>query len=352
MEQQQIFEATILIVDDQQSNVTLVEKMLKADGYKNILTTLDPRQVVDLYKEYRPDLILLDLNMPFMDGFEVMTELRKIESNTYLSIMVLTAFTDRTIRVKALEYGAKDFLTKPFDRLEVLTRIKNMLEIRLLHNKMMDYNKSLELEVQKRTRELKHTQLEIIRRLGRASEYRDNETGYHIIRMSQYCEVVARGAGLSKEHCELILHASPMHDVGKIGIPDNVLLKPSKLDPQEFEIMKTHTIKGGEILDNHDSEIMILAGTIALTHHEKWDGTGYPNGISGNDIPIEGRIVAICDVFDALTSKRPYKKAWSIEEAVAEIKKNSGTHFDPALVEVFVKHLDEIIKIKESYEDV
>ncbi|MBF0521166.1 MAG: response regulator, partial [Nitrospirae bacterium] len=296
MDTEQISKATILIVDDSQANVALVEKMLKAEGYKNILTTTDSRHVVDLYKLHNPDLILLDLNMPFMDGFQVMTELKKIESKTYLSIMVLTAYTDRTIRVKALEYGAKDFLTKPFDRLEVLTRIKNMLEIRLLHNEVIDYNKSLEEKVQERTRQLKNTQLEIIRRLGRASEYRDNETGNHIIRMSQFCEVVARGAGFSKEHCELILHASPMHDVGKIGIPDSILLKPAKLDPQEFEIMKTHTTKGAEILDNHDSEIMILARTIALTHHEKWDGKGYPYGISGEAIPVEGRIVAVCDV--------------------------------------------------------
>ncbi|QWR77812.1 HD domain-containing phosphohydrolase [Candidatus Magnetomonas plexicatena] len=352
MDVKQIYEAAILIVDDQQTNVALAEKMLKAEGYKNILTTTDSRCVVDLYKFHKPDLILLDLNMPNMDGFQVMTELKKIESNTYLSIMVLTAYTDRTIRVKALEHGAKDFLTKPFDRLEVLTRIKNMLEIRLLHNEVIDYNKSLEEKVEERTRQLKRTQLEIIRRLGRASEYRDNETGNHIIRMSQFCEVVARRAGLSNDHSELILHASPMHDVGKIGIPDSVLLKPAKLDPDEFEIMKTHTTKGAEILDNHDSEIMNLARTIALTHHEKWDGSGYPNGVSGEAIPIEGRIVAICDVFDALTSKRPYKKAWTVDEAVAEIKKNSGTHFDANLVEVFIKHLDEILKIKESYEDV
>jgi putative two-component system response regulator len=342
-------QARILIVDDQAANVKLLSKILESDGYINVVSTTDSREVEGLYKEQGFDLVLLDIRMPYMDGFEVMERLNEIEEDSYVPVLVLTAQNDDETKLKALELGAKDFLTKPFDKNEVLLRIANMLEVRLLHNQVRDQNKVLDQKVKDRTRELNETRLEIIRRLGRAAEFRDNETGLHIIRMSKFSQMMALEAGLGEEQAELMLNASPMHDIGKIGIPDRILLKPGKLDAEEWEIMKTHASIGADILSGHDSDLMNMARVIALTHHEKWDGSGYPMGLSGDDIPIEGRIVAIADVFDALTSERPYKHAWPVEEAVQEIINSSGKHFDPDLVEIFQKVLPTILDIKEQY---
>lgn len=345
-------ESKILIIDDQQPNVLLLEKILKAEGYQQILTTTDSRNAIELYRSFHPDLLLLDLNMPYMDGFEIMKQLKEMnEADSYLSILVLTAYTDQEIRLRALEAGARDFLSKPFDRLEVLTRIRNLLEVRLLHNRLRDHNKTLEERVKIRTIEVIQTQFEIINRLALAAEFRDNETGNHIIRMSTYAFMLARAIGLNDEEGRLIMHASFMHDIGKIGIPDNILLKPGKLTPEEWEIMKTHTMIGARIMSKSNSNLLQMAEEIALTHHEKWDGTGYPNGLKGEEIPLNGRISAICDVFDALTSNRTYKKAWPIDEAIHEIKEQSGKHFDPNLVEVFIQILPEILKVRENYLD-
>ncbi len=231
-----------------------------------------------------------------------------------------------------------------------------MLEVRLLHNKIKNHNKTLELEVKKRTAELvsaneklKRSNEEVIRRLGRAAEYRDNETGNHVLRMSHFSMKLGEAAGMSEEDCRTLLLASPMHDLGKIGIPDNILLKPARLTGEEWEIMKTHTTIGGEILSGGSEELITMAEVIALTHQEKWDGSGYPKGLKGKEIPLVGRITAICDVFDALTSERPYKKAWSVEETIAHIKNESGKHFDPELVPLFVDILPEILKIKDQF---
>jgi putative two-component system response regulator len=252
-------------------------------------------------------------------------------------------------RLKALDMGAKDFLEKPFDRLEAMTRIQNMLEVRLLHNEVRNQNRVLEERVKERTIDLINTQREILRRLGKASEYRDDDTGFHINRMSQYCQLIAKSADMSDRFSDMILDISAMHDIGKIGIPDSILLKPDKLNNDEFEIMKTHTIIGADILSGSDSPILRLAESIALTHHERWDGSGYPNGLAGESIPIEGRICALADVFDALTSIRPYKSAWSVENAVAEMEKGRGSHFDPKLFDVFIKVLPQIVEIKDKY---
>ena len=345
-------ESKILIIDDQQPNVLLLEKILKASGYKQILTTTDSRNAIELYRSFQPDLLLLDLNMPYMDGFEIMKQLKETsEVDSYQSILVLTAYTDLEIRLRALEAGARDFLSKPFDRLEVLTRIRNLLEVRLLHNRLREHNKTLEERVKLRTIEVIQTQFEIINRLALAAEFRDNETGNHIIRMSTYAFMLARAIGLNDEESGLIMHASSMHDIGKIGIPDSILLKPGKLTPEEWEIMKTHTMIGARILSKSNSNLLQMAEEIALTHHEKWDGTGYPNGLKGEEIPLNGRISAICDVFDALTSDRPYKKAWSIDEAINEIKQQSGKHFDSDLVKIFIQILPEILKVRENYMD-
>jgi len=350
--QPNIKSANVLIVDDQLLNIKLLEKILKQAGFTNIFSTTDSRQAVPLYLEHQIDLLLLDIRMPHMNGFDVMAELNRVISNDYLPILVLTAELTLEVRAKSLENGAKDFLTKPFDQLEVLQRINNILEVRLLHNQIKHQNEILEDEVKKRTLELENSRYEVIERLGQAAEFKDNETGNHILRMSKYSRLLAQAKGLSEDQVDLIFLAAPMHDIGKIGIPDNVLLKPGKLDPDEWTIMQTHVTLGAELLSGSDEiPLMETAKNIALTHHEKWDGSGYPNGLSGEEIPIEGRICAICDVFDALTSERPYKKAWPIEKAIDLIRQESGRHFDPSLVPLFESILDEVLTYRIKHLD-
>jgi putative two-component system response regulator len=346
-----MLEANILIVDDHLANIALLSKILKQAGYQHIFTTTDSRQVLALYQEHNIDLLLLDIRMPHLDGFEVMLQLQSLVNHDYLPILVLTAELAKETRSKALSSGAKDFLTKPFDCEEVLLRIRNILEVRILHNQIRQQNENLENAVIKRTQELVDSRLEIIQRLGVAAEYKDNETGNHVLRMSKFSQLLAKAAGLSDELADIILHTAPMHDIGKIGIPDRVLLKPGKLDSEEWEIMQSHVTIGGEILSGSDSELMVTARNIALSHHEKWDGSGYPNGTSGEDIPIEGRICAICDVFDALTSERPYKEAWPIEKAMNLIREESGRHFDPTLTILFENILDDILYYRSQHMD-
>lgn len=345
-----LLQARILIVDDEQATVTLLEDMLSTAGFTMIRSTTDARQVAATYQEWQPDLVLLDIHMQHLDGFEIMAQLQPVEQN-YLPILILSGDTTQIVRQRALEAGAKDFLNKPFDPVEALTRIRNMLEVRLLHNALRDHNDLLEARVRQRTQELHQTRLEIIRRLGRAVEYRDNETGLHVIRMSYYAALLARAIGMTDAESELLLHASPMHDIGKIGIPDRILLKPDRLDSDEWAVMRTHTTIGAEMLSGHNSELMQMAYVTALTHHEKWDGTGYPRGLQGEAIPLVGRITAISDVFDALTSSRPYKRAWSVEDAVDEISQQSGTHFDPELVERFRDIMPELLAIRQQYNE-
>jgi len=345
-------DSCILVVDDKPANVLLLEQLLEEEGYRNVLSTTDSREVIDIYRDQSVDMILLDIRMPFMDGIEVMQALKEeVGNNDYLPILVLTAQTDTETRQKALAAGARDFLTKPFQPWEVFQRIHNLLETRVFYNNQRLRADDLELEVQKRTRELQLTQHEVVRRLGRAGEYRDNETGAHVVRMSKSCRLLALKAGLGEAFAELILQASPMHDVGKIGIPDNILLKPGRLTPQERQIMETHVEIGVDIIGKFDSEMLNMAREIAATHHEKWDGSGYPKGLAGEDIPISGRIAAICDVFDALTSERPYKDAWPLEKAVALIKDNAGSHFDPELVKLFVDIIPQVTSLRLEHPD-
>jgi len=352
--EQKILMANILIVDDQFVNIKLLEKILTQAGYQNIFSTTDSRQAIDMYLEHDIDLLLLDIRMPNMDGFEVMAKLNEVSSDAdydYLPVLVLTAELTSETRSKALSAGAKDFLTKPFDQIEALQRIHNILEVRLLHKQVLQQNLELESRVKERTQELENSRLEIIRRLGLAAEYKDNETGNHVLRMSLFSQMLARAAGFTEEQADMMLHAAPMHDIGKIGIPDRVLLKPGKLDAEEWAIMQTHVQIGAELLSGSDVPLMVMAKNIALTHHEKWDGSGYPEGLFGEAIPIEGRICALCDVFDALTSERPYKAAWSIEDAMAHIKSQSGSHFDPNLVEMFEDILDDILETRKLHLD-
>jgi putative two-component system response regulator len=337
----------ILIVDDEPANLKLLDKMLASQGYRRLVTIQDPREVLAHYREERPDLILLDINMPHLDGYQVMEQLKALDDPLLPPIVILTAQHGRDYLLKALAAGARDFIGKPFDRAELLMRVRNLLDAQLAHRLVHGQKAVLEEMVHVRTEALNQTRLQVVRRLGRAAEYRDNETGLHIIRMSKASAVLAEHLGWSTADCELMLNASPMHDIGKIGIPDAILLKPGKFEPDEWEIMKRHVVIGAELLSGDDSALLRLAQEIALTHHEKWDGSGYPQGLAGEAIPQAGRIVAVADVFDALTSARPYKKAWPVDEAVAFIDANSGTHFDPAVAEAFTARLDDILTIRE-----
>ncbi|WP_210416976.1 HD domain-containing phosphohydrolase [Brenneria corticis] len=341
-------DARILIVDDEAANLKVLEKLLASEGYYRLVSVQDPRLVVRAYLEARPDLILLDINMPHLDGYAIMKQLKSLNDPLLPPIMVLTAEQGREQLLKALGGGARDYVSKPFDRTELLMRVRNLLDAHLAHRLMYEQKDVLEKMVRLRTRELLDTRLQVVRRLARASEYRDSETGQHILRMSHTSALLARRMGWSESDVELILHASPMHDVGKIGIPDAILLKPSKLDAAEWEIMRQHTVIGAEILAGDDSRLMVMSREIALTHHEKWNGGGYPRGLSGENIPQSGRIVAVADVFDALISERPYKRAWTREEAVAHIRSESGSHFDPEVVDAFLDILDDVIRIQDA----
>jgi putative two-component system response regulator len=342
--------ARILLVDDHLPNLKLFTLMLKADGYRRVASVQDPRDVVDSYLDARPDLILLDINMPHMDGYEVMEALKTIDDPLPAPIVVLTAQSGEDYLLRALEAGATDFLSKPVSKRELLARVKNTLMAHLAMRMMQDQNSVLESMVRQRTHELSQSRLDLVRRLGRASEYRDNETGQHILRMSHAAALLARRLGWSEGACELLLHAAPMHDVGKIGIPDGILLKPGPLTPDEREVMQRHTDIGADLLSG-DDDLMAMARDIALCHHEKWDGTGYPKGLAGLQIPEAARIVAITDVFDALTSQRPYKKPWATSEALEFMRQNAGRHFDPTLLHHFFDLVPEIEAIRSRFQE-
>ena len=348
---EEILQANILIVDDELANVMLLKKVLQYKGYQNIQTTCFPAEVESLCDKTEFDAYLLDIRMPGIDGFQLMAILKQRYINDYMPVLVLTAQTDYETRIKALEAGAKDFLSKPFDQLEALTRIHNLLEVRLMHKQIKKQNHLLEEKVKQRTQELYDTRQQVIRRLGLAAEYRDNETGNHIIRMSKYSKLLARAYGLSEIQADLILNAAPMHDIGKIGIPDNILLKPGHLDAEEWKIMQTHVTIGGDILSGDDSELMLMARRIALHHHEKWDGSGYPQALKGEEISIEGRICTVADVFDALLSTRPYKTPWSVEKALNLIESGAGKHFDPNIAPLMRKIQPEVELIMKEYSD-
>jgi putative two-component system response regulator len=344
---EKIFAAKILAIDDNPLDIQILKKILTQAGFINITTTTDPTQALALYKEIQPDLILLDLNMPQMDGFAVMLQLSLHNPDDYLPILILSA-EDESNRYKALQGAAKDFLHKPYQHMDVFLRSRNIIEVRLLYKQIKNHNVSLEQQVSDRIKEIRDTRLEAIQRLAIAAELRDAGTGQHIYRMSRYCQLLARAIGFSQEQGELLLTTSPLHDIGKIAIPDTILLKPSSLDHHEFEVIKTHTTLGAKMLSGSNSVFLKMAETIALTHHEKWDGKGYPHGIRGEEIPLIGRICAVADVFDALSSARPYKKAWTFEETMTEIKILKGIHFDPKLVEAFLDISEDIKAVYEQ----
>lgn len=301
--------------------------------------------------EHTPDVVLADYNMPSPNGLEFIEAFRKDPKHEGTPVIMITGETERDIRYRALELGAADFLTKPVDLIEFRARMQNMISLADGRKKLADRAAWLAAEVRAATERIVAREKETIVRLMRAAEFRDNETGAHIVRMGQISSVIGATSGLSEAECEMLQMAAPMHDIGKVSTPDSILLKPGPLDPDEWTIMKRHTIAGYEILKESDSELLQLAAVIALSHHEKFDGSGYPYGTKGDAIPIAGRICALSDVFDALTSVRPYKEAWSIERAAAHIEAGAGTHFDPELVKAFHRVLPQIAQIKIDFPD-
>lgn len=318
----------LLLVDDEPTNLQVLRHILQ-DDYR-LLFAKDGPKALELAGRERPALVLLDVMMPGMTGHEVCQQLKNDPATREIPVIFVTALADTEDEAKGFEVGAVDYITKPVSPAIVKARVRTHLSL-------------------VRMDELKRTRLEIVQRLGLAAEYKDNETGLHVIRMSHYSRILARALGWSEADCDDLLNAAPMHDVGKIGIPDAVLRKPGKLDADEWAVMRQHVSIGANIIGEHPSGLLRMAQRIALTHHEKWDGSGYPNGLAGEDIPIEGRIVAIADVFDALTSERPYKQAWPVEEAVAFLREQSGQHFDPDLVELFIQQLPAVLDVKARW---
>ena len=332
--------ANILIVDDSKMNVSKLNNILM-DKY-DVDFALSGESALKTISHKLPDLILLDIIMPGMSGYEVCKILKSSDRPKYIPIIFVTSRDYEFDEAKAFEYGAVDYIVKPVREIVVNARVKAHLSY---------YYHQIELEdrVHMKTKEIYDTRLEIIKKLGIAAEYKDNDTGMHIARMSRYCYIIAKNYGLSEADARTLLNASPMHDVGKIGIPDNILEKKGMLDEDEWLIMRDHCRIGKEILGNNSSELLKIASIVSFEHHEKWDGSGYPRGLKNTEIKICARIVALCDVFDALTSNRPYKKAWPVDKAIEYIRAESGKHFDPKVVEAFDKSLDDIIKIKKRY---
>ena len=320
----------ILIVDDEPANLKVMREVL-GNQYRMSFAKSGAAALALLEKE-QPKLILLDIMMPDMNGFEVCEILKSTPALSHIPIIFVTALGDESDEFKGFELGAVDYITKPISPAIVRARVKTHLSL-----------------VQ--AEQLKQAHVDLVHRLGRAAEYKDTDTGEHIARMSQYSKLLALEFGMGEQQAELLRQAATMHDVGKIGIPDAILLKPGRLTPDEFNHMKQHAAIGAQILANSSSPLLQLAHKLAIEHHEKWDGSGYPNGLKGEQISVEGRIVAIADVFDALTSKRPYKEAWGVEEALEHMQAQAGKHFDPHLINLFVNKLDAIIAIKNAYQE-
>jgi putative two-component system response regulator len=334
---------SILVVDDTPENIDLLSEILR-DDYRIRVATSGEKALQIACSDEPPDLILLDIMMPGLNGLEICRRLKANPDRRRIPIIFVTAMSSTADEELGLATGAVDYITKPISPPIVKARVRT-------HLALYDQSRELEYMVRQRTLELMTTRQQIIRRLGRAAEFKDNETGNHVLRMSHYARLIAEAHGLGPEASEVIFHTAPMHDIGKIGIPDSILLKPGKLDAEEWKIMHQHPLMGAEIIGKHDNELLETARIIALSHHEKWDGSGYPRGLKGENIPLEGRIVAIADVFDALVSVRPYKAAIPLDTALQLVNAESGRHFDPQLLEAFRKALPDILRIKEIYAD-
>ncbi len=346
----------ILIVDDEENVRELVQRFMRGSGFHCDEAAGGREALARLEQEEDYSLMISDINMPEMSGIELLSIARKRYRD--LAVIMLTAVDDRNIAIKTLELGAYGYVIKPFGRNEVIINAVNALRRRQLEMENRKYSAELEDLVEKRTMELhragkkvRRSREETILSLSRAAEFRDDETAQHTVRMSHYCKLLANKAGLQEKECERIRVASPLHDVGKLGVPDAILLKPDRLTPDEFEQIKKHTTIGYRIFSDMESGLLKLGAEIAFTHHEKYDGSGYPHGLAEKNIPLVGRIAAICDVFDALTSDRVYKKAMGVEKAVEIMRKESGSHFDPELLTLFLDSLDEVLEIKEAFAD-
>jgi putative two-component system response regulator len=348
---------TILIVDDEIRNIELQKAYLEPYNYR-ILTALNGEEAIRIAAGGNIDLILLDVMMPGKNGFAVTKYLKSHEKTRVIPVVLVTALTEKAEKVKGIEAGCDDFISKPVDSSELLARVRSLLKVKAYNDHMRDYERKLETEVAKRTKELytamvmiEDASLETIHRLAAVAEYRDEYTGSHITRMGRYTAAIAQKMSLDGGLAKALLYAAPMHDIGKIGIPDRILLKPGKLDAEEWETMKQHTVIGARILQGSKHDYMKLAEEISLTHHEKWNGTGYPQGLAGEHIPVSGRIVAVADVFDAIISRRPYKPALSPKEAFTLIEEERGTHFDPDVIDAFIGIEQGILSIVEQYKN-
>jgi putative two-component system response regulator len=339
----------VAIIDDAQLNVTLLQHLVRKLPDCEPVCFTDSEVALKWCLENEPDLVVTDYMMPQLSGTQLTEKFR--ERYPDIPVLMVTANHETELRHQALRLGVTDFLNKPLDNIEFLARAKNMLALRSSHKKLEDRAAWLGDEVRKATEKIVAQERETIFCLAKAAEYRDPETGAHILRMAHYSKHIARCMGLPVEQQDLLLEAAPMHDIGKVGTPDMILLKPGKLTHEEFAIMKQHAVIGYEVLNSSSSSLMKIAAEIAYSHHEKFDGSGYPLGLAGDAIPVFGRIVAVADVFDALTSERPYKKAWSIEQAIQLLVDGKGIHFDPACVDAFLTEWDEVLKIKQHFVD-
>jgi putative two-component system response regulator len=361
----------IMIVDDEAYNVQIFQKHLQLAGYQYFATTSNSTQALSILQRERPDLLLLDIMMPQISGLEILEHLRTMPAYRRLPVIILTASTDRETKQRALQLGTNDYLNKPIDYEDLTLRVRNALLMKIFHDRLTRHAELLEEVVERRTKELVVSREEIIRCLARAGEFRDNETGNHVVRVGKYVGIIADELGFEQERVELLEQAAQLHDVGKIAIPDSILLCPGKLSEDQFTFMKKHCLFGRDIiqpLSRPDSDklarhtdlgaqllsvrsipMLQIAALIALTHHEKWDGNGYPIGLAGNDIPIEGRMTAVADVFDALSSKRPYKDAIPREECFSIMERERGKHFDPQILDAFIRRRRDIVEVQIKY---
>lgn len=342
----------VQIVDDNETNRLLFQQLALRTGHEVTVTThQDPLEGLAACRQTMPDLIVVDYMMPGIDGHQYISAVRLLPGGQDVPIVMITAAADRSVRQTALELGASDFLSKPVDPVEARVRFTNLLALRQSHLKLHDQNRWLADEIRRATATVTNREHELILRLSKAAEFRDPETGAHILRMAQYSKLIGLQLGLPKEYCELLLRAAPMHDLGKLGIPDGILLKPGRLTDEEFQVMTRHPEIGHAILDGSESQLIRLGAEIALTHHEKYDGSGYPHRIAGEEIPLSGRIVAVADVFDALTSERPYKAAWSLDRARQFLLDNADGHFDRTCVDAFLAQWDSVQVIHGTLQD-
>lgn len=332
----------VLVVDDAAESIDVARGVLATEF--QVKAAISGAKALDIVEQNLPDLVLLDVMMPDMSGYDVCRRLKQNPRTAPIPVVFATTLSDAESEATGLALGAVDYVTKPYVPALLRSRIKT--HIALFRQQVV-----LEHLVAERTRELLETRLEIIRRLGRAAEYRDNETGMHVLRMSHISRVIATRSGIAPADAELILQASPMHDIGKLGIPDRILLKPSRLNREEWAEMQRHTTIGAAIIGEHPSELMVMARKVALYHHERWDGSGYPEGLSGTNIPLEARVVALADVFDALLSVRPYKRAWTVKETVRYFEEQRGRHFESRLVDALLGGLDDCLAIRSRFAD-